>query len=469
MENNRPTRWYQSLTLRLLALFWALLLGATLAAFASVFYLTRPPQPETVSSDFERTLRPILDQATNYELLQPGRLLVGEYRVVARRHLDNGDIELTQGLSQDTARAALRLIQTDTDPQQIAVRGQYVAGPFFMGESRLIITRPLTGEEVAALAARDDRDLLPNLVWMAVVSSGIGALVLGVWFVRPLRRLRTATREIAAGTAEPNLARLPKRRDELGELARTLRTTAIELATSRDAQRRLLSDVSHELRSPLARLQVALDLLEDNDLRKSPHWQMLEKDIFRLARIIDSILWLSRLENGIAKLEREHVSVKAMLIELENDLVYENDVYQGRLQLPSEDLPELSTDPILLRLIIENLVRNGFQYGPDDGHVFVTTHTDKSHLYLHVRDQGPGVDESTVDELFIPFFRADPSRHHGAGVGLGLALCQRSSAVLGGRIGARNHPDGGLEVTLTLPLQVKSKPEPKTKAQTKSA
>lgn len=453
---NRPTRWYQSLTLRLLALFWALLLGATLAAFASVFYLTRPPQPEAVSSDFERTLRPILEQTTNYELLQPGRLLVGEYRVVGRRHQGDSDIELTQGLSQDTARAALRLIQSDSDPQQIAVRGQYVAGPFYMGEARLIIARPLTGDEVAQLAERDDRELLPNLVWMAVATSGIGALILGVWFVRPLRRLRTATREIAAGTAEPNLARLPKRRDELGELARTLRTTAIELATSRDAQRRLLSDVSHELRSPLARLQVALDLLENDDLRKSNHWQMLEKDIFRLSRIIDSILWLSRLENGIAKLEREDVCTQAMLRELETDLVYENDIYQGRLALPDGDLPKLATDPILLRLILENLVRNAFQYGPDDGKVFITADVDKRNLYLRVRDQGPGVDESKVDELFVPFFRADPSRHHGAGVGLGLALCQRSSAVLGGVIEARNHPEGGLEVTLRLPLKVTS-------------
>ncbi|MCL5051323.1 MAG: HAMP domain-containing histidine kinase [Firmicutes bacterium] len=451
--DNRPTRWYQSLTLRLLALFWALLLGATLAAFASVFYLTRPPQPQAVSSDFERTLRPILEQAENFALLQPGRLLVGEYRVVARRSSEDGDLDMTQGLSQETARAAVSLIDSDSAPQQIAVRGQFVAGPFFMGDSRLIVSRPLSGDEVAELAERDERELLPNLLWMAVTASGIGALILGIWFVRPLRRLRTATREIAAGSAEPNLARLPARRDELGELARTLKTTAIELATSRDAQRRLLSDVSHELRSPLARLQVALDLLESEELRKSNHWLMMEKDILRLSRIIDSILWLSRLENGIAKLEREDVSLSAMLKELESDLVYENDVYAGRLQIPHEDLPVLATDPILLRLILENLVRNAFQYGPDDGHVTVIADVTKREVKIKVCDQGPGVDESKVEELFVPFFRADPSRHHGAGVGLGLALCQRSSAVLGGHLEARNHPDGGLEVTLTLPLK----------------
>lgn len=451
---NHTTRWYQSLTLRLLALFWFLLLAATLAAFMSAFYLTRPPQPEPVGNDFERTLGPILEQPDNYPLLQPGRLLVGEYRVVARKlETDDGGLEMTQGLSQDVARATLMLIDNENEPLQIPIRGQFVAGPFFMGDARLVISRPMTGEEVAQLAERDDQELLPNLLWMAVAMSGFGALILGVWFVRPLRRLRTATREIAAGSAEPNLARLPRRRDELGELARTLRTTAVELATSRDAQRRLLSDVSHELRSPLARLQVALDLLETEELRQSTHWQMLEKDILRLSRIIDSILWLSRLENGISQLQREDVSPSAMLKELDNDLVYENDAYRGRINCPDEDLPLLATDPILLRLIIENLVRNAFQYGPDDGVVTISANVTKKHLTLAIRDQGPGVDEDKLEQLFVPFFRADPSRHHGAGVGLGLALCQRASAVLGATLSAHNHPQGGLEVRLQLPLQ----------------
>lgn len=449
---NQRTRWYQSLTLRLLALFWCLLLGATLAAFASAFYVTRPPQPEPIGSDFNRILAPILEQTDNYQLLQPGRLLVGEYRVVARKpDRDDEGLEMTEGLSQEVARAALTLIHSNAEPMQIPVRGQYVAGPFDMGEARLVVSRPLSGDEVADLAERDNQELLPNLLWMAVAMSFIGALILGIWFVRPLRRLRSATRQIAAGDAEPNLGRLPKRRDELGELARTLSTTAIELATSRDAQRRLLSDVSHELRSPLARLQVALDLLENEELRQSTHWRMLEKDILRLSRIIDSILWLSRLENGISKLEREKVCLKQMIDELDNDLSYENDAYEGRIIKPAAELPTLSTDPILLRLIIENLVRNGFQYGPDDGKVHIEAQISKDIVCLRIRDEGPGVDETKVEQLFVPFFRADPSRHHGAGVGLGLALCQRSTAVLGGELEARNHPEGGLEVSLCLP------------------
>ncbi|WP_198679788.1 sensor histidine kinase [Aliidiomarina minuta] len=423
----------------------------------SALYLTRPVQPEMMDSDFERTLSPILSQSDNYELLQPGRLLVGDYRVVARKGgPEDSGLELTPGLAQETAAAAIRLLNQDT-PLQMPVRGNMVAGPFPMGSAHLVISRPLTVDELAELENQDLQDWLPNIMWMAVAISGFGALVLGVWFVMPLKRLRTATREIAAGSAEPNLGRLPRRRDELGELARTLGSTAIELATSRDAQRRLLSDVSHELRSPLARLQVALDLLETEDVKNSTHWQQLEKDIFRLAGIIDSILWLSRLENGISQLEREPVSLGHLLNDLRGDLIYEHPEYKGRLLLPEEDLPTLETDPILLRLAIENLVRNGFQYGPEEGKVFITADITGTQCCLKILDEGPGVDESKLGELFVPFFRADPSRHHGAGVGLGLALCQRASTVLGGDIEARNHPEGGFEATFCLPLNVTKK------------
>jgi signal transduction histidine kinase len=451
---NRHTRWYQSLTLRLLALFWLLLLISIVAAFGSALYLTRPAPPEQVASDFNRTLDPILREIGNYEQLQPGRLLVGNYRVVGRQGgPEDSGIELTPGLAQNTASAAIQLLNSES-PLQMRMDGRMLAGPFYMGNASLVVSRPLTADELSEMESAVDEDLLPNFLWVAVIMSGLGALVLGVWFVRPLKRLRTATREIAAGSAEPNLGRLPKRRDELGELARTLGITAVELATSRDAQRRLLSDVSHELRSPLARLQMALDLLETQDLKGSRHWQMLEKDIFRLARIIDSILWLSRLENGISKLERETVYVGDLLAELRSDLEYESSEFVGRLELPAQELPHIETDPILLRLVMENLVRNGFQYGPEDGKVFITANEDSNLLSLQVRDEGPGVDQDTLEQLFIPFFRGDPSRHHGAGVGLGLALCQRASKVLDGEIEARNHPDCGLEVTLRLPLDV---------------
>src|SRR5690554_1365794 len=457
MDKNQRTRWYQSLTIRLLALFWFLLLGAAIAALYVAFYFNQPTAPEPLAADFERTLPPLFATAQGSGLLQPGRLLVGEYRVMAR--FDDTKLEPTfaPALHPDFIGYISKLFE-QPEAQQIPVGDKMIAGPFTTDHALLVIARPLTAEEANMLATQSDQDWLPRVLWLSVGFSGFRALVLRLWFVRPLRKLRNATREIANGEAYPNLGRLPKRRDELGELARTLAITAVDLATSRDAQRRLLSDVSHELRSPLARSQVALDLLGDetDTIRKTPHYLQIERDIYRLGTIIDSILWLSRLENGLDEPVRQHVEPLPLFEEIKADLGYAQDNWNERLELPTNPLPELETDPVLLRLVLENLIRNGFQYGPEKGTVFLTAEkitTDKGKaLQMIVRDEGPGVDESKLQQLFKPFFRADPSRHHGAGVGLGLALCQRATKVLGGELQAENHAEGGLVATLTLPL-----------------
>lgn len=462
MAKIKGTRWYQSLIIRLLALFWLLLLGAAVAVLSLAFYFTKPPAPEALADDFQRTLPPVFMTAQSSGLLQPGRLLVGEYRVLAR--LDDADLEpsFAPALHPDFIHYITKLLE-QPEAQQVAVGDKMLAGPFATDNALLIITRPLTAAEVEQITARGEQDWLPRVFWLSVGFSGFGAFVLGLWFVRPLRKLRNATREMASGVAEPNLGRLPKRGDEVGELARTLAVTALELATSRDAQRRLLSDVSHELRSPLARSQVALDLLGDETatIRSTPHYRQIEKDIYRLGTIIDSILWLSRLENGLDEPVWEQVDVLALCEEIKADLSYAQDHWGQRLVLPENDIPQVKTDPVLLRLVLENLIRNAFQYGGEEGFVFVTldiphqaasSKKQPASLIITVRDEGTGVDASKLEQLFEPFFRADPSRHHRAGVGLGLALCQRASRVLGGELQAENHIEGGLQVKLILPL-----------------
>jgi len=321
VDKLRRTRWYNSLALRLLALFWFLLLTAGAAAIALTIHLSQPVQPESLSSDFERSLRPVLNLPDSGPMFQPGRLLVGEYRVAARFDTDNESLLFAPGLSQDGVTRSALLFEENA-LLQIPAGEVMLGGVFDVEGARLIVSRPLTANEQEVLRQREDREWLPLVGGLAAGFSLFGALILWLWFVRPLRQLRAATRELASGVAEPELKRLPKRADELGELARTLSVTAYELATSRDAQRRLLSDVSHELRSPLARLQVALDLLGTEELKGDRNFKQLEKDIFRLGSIIDSILWLSRLENGIQKLVRENVSTASLLESLKADFSY---------------------------------------------------------------------------------------------------------------------------------------------------
>jgi signal transduction histidine kinase len=242
----RGTRWYQSLTFRLLTIFWSLILLTALAAFSAVLHLSAPPGPTELAEDYQRAIAPILTHPSTEGMIQPGRLLVGQYRVVAVNSLELNEIIYVPGMSQFQVGVAFDIMQS-AEPVQVVVGEHTYGGPFASSAGDVVIARPASSEELALLAENGDQDWWPRLILISIAASFLGALILGWWFVRPLRRLRNATREIAGGSAEPNLARLPKRKDELGELARTMATTAVQLANSRDAQRRLLSDISHEI------------------------------------------------------------------------------------------------------------------------------------------------------------------------------------------------------------------------------
>lgn len=465
MRKALRTRWYQSLTLRLLGLFWFLLLAAASISLYAAFSVTRPPSFAPVSEDFARSLAPVFNVAQSNSLdsfaaFQPGRLLVGDYRIIARQDQFQetlpADADFAPGLHQNVIMQAVRLLEHD-ETQEIAVGSRLLAGPFTLGGAQLVISRPLQAEEISALTNQEEQNWLPKLLTLSFVITGLGALILGFWFVRPLIVLRNATREIAAGEAFPRLNKLPKRRDELGELARAMSKTAEELAVSRDAQRRLLSDISHELRSPLTRSQIALDLLQDELSEDNVHVNQLNKDVHRLEHIIESILWLSRLENGLDEPIAEPFSLVELLQDIKSDLGYGKQEWQQRLVVntPENDHElSLETDALLVRLVVENLIRNGFQYGAEDQAVEVSVSmVSDSECHIQVRDHGEGVPPEKLEQLFQPFFRADPSRHHGAGVGLGLALCQRASRVLQGELHAENHAEGGFAVTLSIPYK----------------
>jgi len=143
--------------------------------------------------------------------------------------------------------------------------------------------------------------------------------------------------------------------------------------------------------------------------------------------------------------------------QLIGDMCYQNPEVSGRLIQHDGDWPIIDTDSELLRLVLENIVRNALHY--TDGNVELSYDDYGEGCRIRIRDHGPGVDESTLEKLFVPFYRGDPARHHKAGVGLGLALSHRAAAVLGGELKASNHSEGGLEVVLDLP---KSQPEPNT-------
>lgn len=443
----RPkSRWYHSLTWRLLLLFWALLFFTASSGYFLAVWNRAAPEPKPVAEPIRRTLQPLLEDPATFLSLQPGRLLAGDYRVAARV-LESGQqkLMLDDFLGERYSQTLLRFLNYDKT-MQMPLDDRLLIGPFELGGNKVLITRPLQAQEWQD-QAKAERELTRARAWTILSGSLVIAILLGIWLIRPIRRLSAATREIAEGSAEPHLAKLPQRRDEIGELARSLAQTAKDLATSRDAQRRLLSDVSHELRSPMARMQVALDLTDA--AADDRHMQQLRRDTERLNSIIERILSLSKLENGLVNLNREDVHVGELVTQLVDDIHYANAELGQRLQQHDGDWPVLQTDPELLRMILENLVRNALHY--TEGPVELDYRSVGNQHRIAIRDHGQGVAPELLEKLFEPFYRGDPSRTHKSGVGLGLALSQRAATVLGGELSAFNRDEGGLEVVLLLP------------------
>lgn len=443
-------RWYHSLSLRLLFLFWVLLFAVASSGYLLALWFSKPIAPAPVPAAVQSSLAPLLSDVTTFQSLTPGRLLAGDYRVAASLAPSGQErLQLDRTLSTSHRRLLLKQLEAD-EPQQIPIGNRMLIGPFKLDGYSLLVTRPITADEREQQVVSEQQTQRVQTLALLIGSLAV-AILLGAWLVMPLRRLTHATREIAKGSEKPELKRLPKRNDELGELARALATTAHDLAVSRDAQRRLLSDVSHELRSPLARMQVALMLSQDDEDNgeREQHLGQLGRDLERLSTIIERILSLSRLENGLVTLQTEEVDVRQLVSQLVKDLGYVDVKHGERLQVhDSAEWPVIDSDPELLRLVLENLIRNALQY--TDDLIEISCEAQPDSYTILVRDHGQGVPEDQLEQLFTPFYRADPSRNHKAGVGLGMALSLRAAAVLGGYVDARNHPDGGLEVAVTL-------------------
>lgn len=445
-------RWYHSLTLRLLLLFWALLFAVASSGFLLAIWYAQPETAKPLPQEVQETLSPLLSDQATFASLTPGRLLAGNYRVAAAVTPEEGPnrLQLEPNLANTHRRELLRQLDANR-AEQLRLPNGMLVGPFVLENKRILLIRPLTEDERVDQQVNSERAEQAQTM-VLLFGSLLIAVLLGFWLVLPLKRLISATREIAAGADKLHLKRLPRRTDELGELARALETAAHDLKVSRDAQRRLLSDVSHELRSPLARMQVALMLSQDDDNPDAnPHLTQMSRDVDRLGTIIERILSLSRLENGLVKLDPQPIDTHALAKTLAADLAYVDAKYGERVIVLDADWPTTATDDELLRLVIENLVRNALQYTAGIIELDCVRHNDKQFTIL-VRDHGDGVPEGQLAQLFEPFFRGDPSRHHKAGVGLGMALSLRAANVLGGSVTARNHPEGGLEVSVNLPI-----------------
>lgn len=294
-----------------------------------------------------------------------------------------------------------------------------------------------------------------------VLFSGILSALLAKILVMPIGQLRRTAQELASGNfkARASGRRLSSKGDEVAALVQDFNRMADQIESLIGMQKQLVRDVSHELRSPLSRLSVALELLrEDTNEQSMVHVERIERETERLNRLIGQLLELSRMEalEGVG-IRTEIVQLDEIVREVVSNAAYEAGSRSCNVRATIRDRITLHANAELLSSAIENVVRNGIRYTHAGTDVLVTLErkdTDgASAVRLTVRDFGPGVPEDKIPSLRMPFYRIDPARSsETGGTGVGLAIADRAVRLHGGSLALRNHPEGGLEVTLLLAI-----------------
>ena len=280
------------------------------------------------------------------------------------------------------------------------------------------------------------------------------AALLAWYFARPIRNLRTAFDAVAGGRLETRIgSSMGRRNDELADLGKDFDYMAGRLQSLLDAQRRLLHDVSHELRSPLARLQAAADLIRQQPERGAEFVERIERDTARMDTLVGELLKLARLDAGMTGKLDEEVDMREIVADIADDARLELEAKGCTIDVDIDSRPDgmlVAGSHELLFRAIENVVRNAVRHSPDRSTVAIAMHAVDGRLGINVADRGPGVFDGDLAAIFDPFFRSGAGRTEG--YGLGLAITRRVAEAHGGKVFAANRPGGGLVVTLELPV-----------------
>ena len=363
-----------------------------------------------------------------------------------------------------------------------AARGDTPVGAIAPIGGALVLLRPEGGPyHVIIGPVRDSPRLfgeleLPGvplaLLLIALIVSAAVCLLLARYLASPVDRLRLATRQLASGDLNVRvLPALKGRQDDLGLLAADLDTMAERLRQLLEGKQQLLRDVSHELRSPLARLQLALSLARRDEAGSERHIERAAFEADRLEQLIARTLKLVRLERPVNQLERASIDVAELLHTISAEVAIEADAQGCLVHVYAEADLGVSGDAELLRSAFENVIRNAVRYSPPAAVVGITARRAAAAaapelIEVSVRDHGPGVPEKDLGLIFEPFYRVDAARAHrsAGGEGLGLTIAARAIGLHGGSIGAANVAGGGLLVRISLPADARARAAPASAA-----
>lgn len=292
----------------------------------------------------------------------------------------------------------------------------------------------------------------------AVVLTSLAVAALLAWYVsKPIRYLRQALNAAAQGDLTVRIGEnLGRRRDEMADLGRDFDITAARLKLLMDGQRRLLHDVSHELRSPLARLQAGVGLMRQHPDNLDAAIERVERESIRMDKLIGELLTLSRLEAGMANGQQESVNVAELVNEVVADATFELNARSATMafdvHIESLKLAKVIGNTEMLHRALENVVRNSLMYTPSGGEIHIIGDYDalRREIRIMIADEGPGVGTAELAFIFKPFFRGQGAKRT-SGNGLGLAITHRVIESHGGRVSASNRTSGGLSIEIYLP------------------
>jgi signal transduction histidine kinase len=446
----------RTLFVKIFLCFW-LAAGVVIVALNVMLWVTTAsdPNPERRHGAFGEALNLYAESAVQVydrESPQAFEQYAGRSRKDAGSEIDlfdgNGQ-PITGASSPDTASVAREIQQTQQHVSHLTALGRLTWGRAVVapsGKTYIFVTR-LRQPYVP-------RQLPPMGIFLSVIASGVIAYLLAKYLTSPVKKLQSAVQSFAEGNLSARVTpELGNRKDELAELGREFDHMAERIEALIYSQKRLLADISHELRSPLARLSVALELARKNSNEKAePALDRIEKEGERLNKLVGQLLALTRLESGAEKITPETVMLEDLVQQVIDDANYEAKPQRKEVIVTQLEACRINGSPELLRSAIENVIRNAVRYTPTGGVVEVSLRWKLDTAELTVSDQGPGVPETELKHIFEPFYRVSEARERtSGGAGLGLSIADRTVKLHGGSIEASNS-ENGLCVTIRLPL-----------------
>jgi two-component system, OmpR family, sensor histidine kinase CpxA len=303
---------------------------------------------------------------------------------------------------------------------------------------------------------------LPDLgvrMGITFLAAGIICFILTRSLTAPIEKLRKATRELASGSLTTRVGDSLSGPSEFASLGRDFDQMAERIESLVDTQHRLMRDISHELRSPLTRLNIAVELVRQADVaERNKLLDRIDRESERLNVLIGHMLTLSKLESSFSIAAREPTELQDLISDIVRDAEFEANKSGRKISLMAADQVVIEAAEELLRQAIENVVRNAIRCTAENSIVEVRLEAEEDsenpQVLISVRDHGPGVREEFLDHLFLPFYRVDEARDRkSGGSGLGLAITERAITLHGGSVTATNAAGGGLEVIISLPME----------------